>query len=122
MQKDIYKSSLMGVSWTSSLDIGELKLKNRIILSAMTRRRADVDNVPNKLMVEYYSQRATAGLLLTECAAWSPRGRGYNNAGCIYNDAQAEGLKLVTKAVHDKGSLIFLQVFHAGRCTHPSKI
>lgn len=109
-------------NWTTPLTIGGLLLKNRIILSAMTRRRTNQDYIPTKLMVEYYSQRSGGGLLLTECASWSPNGRGYNGAPCIYNDLQAEGWKNVVNAVHEKGTLIFLQIFHAGRATHPSKI
>lgn len=73
-------------------------------------------------MAEYYSQRSGGGLLLTESTSWSPNGRGFNGSPCIYNDLQAEGWKDVVASVHAKGAFIFLQIFHAGRSTHQSKI
>lgn len=70
-------------------------------------------------MAEYYWQRAGAGLILTEAAAVSKRGYGYFGQGCLWNRQQAEGWKKVIERVHQKGSIIFLQAFHAGRVTHP---
>lgn len=72
--------------WTTPLKLGEYTLSNRVVLAAMTRMRCDTKTgVPNKLLAEYYGQRSGAGLLLSECAAWSPRGNGYPGAGDIYN-------------------------------------
>lgn len=102
------------------LKLGPLTFKNRYVMAAMTRMRTDPkDGVPNDLLVEYYSQRAGAGLILTECAAISRRGEGFPGAGNIYTKDHVEGWKRVVKAVHDKGSVIFLQIFHAGRNSHP---
>jgi len=72
--------------------------------------------------VEYYSQRAGAGLILTEATPFSPQGRGFSGSACIYNQAHVEGWKKVIDAVHAKGSKIFVQLCHCGRGTHPSKI
>ncbi len=72
-------------------------------------------------MAEYYSQRAGAGLILTEATAWSSRGEGFLGAACLYNRDHMEGWRQVNEAVHAKGGKIFLQIFHAGRVTHPLK-
>ena len=102
------------------LKLGSLTLKNRVVMAAMTRMRTDPkDGIPNDLLVEYYSQRAGAGLILTECASVSKRGEGFPGAGNIYTKEQAEGWSRVVKAVHEKGSVIFIQIFHAGRSSHP---
>lgn len=101
-------------------DLRTLALSNRIALAPMTRARAGEERVPNALMAEYYRQRSGAGLVITEATTVSAQGNGWVNAPGIYNDAQEEGWKLVTKAVHDAGSKIFLQLWHCGRAAHSS--
>lgn len=90
-------------------------------MAAMTRMRTDpATGIPNDLMVEYYSQRATgAALVLTECAAVSKRGEGFPGAGNLYTKEQAEGWKKVVSSVKSKGASMFAQIFHAGRNSHP---
>mgnify|MGYP000973234874 FL=1 len=90
-------------------------------MAAMTRMRTDpATGVPNDLMLEYYSQRATgAGLILTECAAVSKRGEGFPGAGNLYTKEHAEGWKRVVNSVKSKGAHMFAQIFHAGRNSHP---
>lgn len=94
-----------------------LSLKNRFVMAPMTRSRA-TGNVPNALMAEYYAQRAGAGLIVTEGTAPSPNALGYARIPGIYSAEQVEGWKLVTKAVHDKGGKIFVQLMHTGRVGH----
>src|SRR6201995_3832927 len=91
--------------------VGAIELKNRVAMSPMTRCRA-IGNVPNDLMAEYYKQRAGAGLIITEGTSPSPNGLGYARIPGIYSQAQVEGWKLVTQAVHEAGSKIFLQIMH----------
>jgi N-ethylmaleimide reductase len=100
-----------------SWQLGSNTLANRIIMAPMTRLRAD-GNIPTKLMAEYYAQRATAGLIITECTMISPLSQGYMNVPGIYNQEQVEGWKLVTDAVHAQGGKIFLQIWHSGRVSH----
>ncbi|MCW8838115.1 MAG: alkene reductase [Thiovulaceae bacterium] len=104
----------------SKLDIGKYTLKNRIIMAPMTRCRAVEDNCANNLMAEYYSQRASAGLVITEATQISKMGIGYLCTPGIHTDKQVEAWKMVTKAVHEKGSVIFLQLWHVGRVSHSS--
>lgn len=104
----------------SPLKVGDLTLKNRIIMAPLTRCRASQGRVPNALMAKYYAQRATAGLILTEATIVTPMGAGYPDTPGIYSDAQVEGWKNVTKAVHDQGGLIFCQLWHVGRISHES--
>ncbi|HEX4328491.1 MAG TPA: alkene reductase [Burkholderiales bacterium] len=94
-----------------------LNLKNRFVMSPMTRSRAVEANIPNALMAEYYGQRAGAGLIVTEGTSPSPNGLGYPRIPGLYNQAQVHGWKLVTDAVHAKGGKIFLQLMHTGRVT-----
>lgn len=98
--------------------IGKTALKNRVVMSPMTRCRA-INNIPNDLMATYYSLRTDAGLLITEGTSPSPNGLGYARIPGCYNDAQRDGWKKVTQAVHDKGGKIFLQIMHCGRISHP---
>ena len=92
-----------------------LQLKNRMVMSPMTRSRATEAQTPNALMAEYYAQRAGAGLIITEGTSPSPNGIGYARIPGLYNDAQAKGWKLVTDAVHAAGGKIFIQLMHTGR-------
>lgn len=100
--------------------LGNYTLKNRMALAPMTRSRAGKSRTPNTLMAEYYAQRADAGLLITEATSISIQGLGWNDSPGIYTDEQVDGWKAITKAVHDKGSIIFLQLWHCGRASHTS--
>ncbi|MBE9007150.1 alkene reductase [Fortiea sp. LEGE XX443] len=100
------------------VQLGAYTLPNRIVMAPMTRLRA-IDNIPNSLMATYYGQRASAGLIVTECTAVSPLSLGYINCPGIYTDAQVAGWRLVTDAVHEQGGRIFLQLWHSGRIAHP---
>ena len=95
-----------------------LQLKNRIVMAPMTRSRAMDANTPNSLMAEYYGQRASAGLIITEGTSPSPNGLGYARIPGLYNTAHATAWKEITKTVHDKGGKIFVQLMHTGRVTH----
>lgn len=101
------------------LQIGPLTLRNRIVMAPLTRARAGAKRVPNAMMAEYYAQRAGAGLILSEATSVTPMGVGYADTPGIWNDEQVEGWKQVTKAVHDAGGLIFLQLWHVGRISDP---
>lgn len=99
-----------------------LHLKNRMVMSPMTRSRAVEANSPNALMAEYYGQRAGAGLIITEGTSPSPNGLGYARIPGLYNEAQVKGWKQVTDAVHAKGGKIFVQFMHTGRVAHVSNL
>lgn len=98
---------------------GELHLKNRVIMAPLTRCRTNADRVPNALMAEYYAQRASAGLIISEATVISEEANGYENTPGLFNEAQVEGWKLTTNAVHEKGGLIVAQLWHVGRVSHP---
>lgn len=102
----------------SSYTLGNTTLQNRIVMAPMTRCRA-IGNVPNDLIAEYYGQRASAGLLITEGTSPSPNGLGYARIPGIFSQAQVEGWKKTTKTVHEKGGKIFVQLMHTGRVGHP---
>ena len=102
----------------SSTALGPLTLQNHLVMAPMTRCRA-TGNIPTALMAEYYAQRGTAGLIITEGTSPSPNGLGYPRIPGIFSAAQVEGWKAVTDAVHDKGARIFLQIMHCGRIGHP---
>lgn len=100
--------------------IGDLELPNRVVMAPLTRSRAvGGGRVPNALMAQYYEQRASAGLILSEATAVTPQGVGYADTPGIWSDEQVEGWKLVTNAVHAKGGKIFLQLWHVGRISDP---
>lgn len=101
----------------SEATLGELTLANHIVMAPMTRSRA-IGNIPNDMIAEYYAQRATAGLIITEGTAPSPNGLGYARIPGIYNAEQIEGWKKVTAAIHEKGSKVFVQLMHTGRISH----
>ena len=102
-------------------NLGNIELQNRMVMSPMTRCRA-IDNIPNQLMVTYYRQRASAGLIITEGVAPSPNGLGYARIPGLYNQEQIKGWKRVTTAVHDEGGKIFAQLMHTGRVSHPDNM
>jgi N-ethylmaleimide reductase len=97
--------------------VGAIEVKNRIAMAPMTRSRA-IGNIPGDLQAAYYAQRADAGLIITEGTSPSPNGVGYARIPGIYSDAQVEGWKKVTSAVHARGGKIFLQMMHTGRISH----
>lgn len=99
--------------------IGDLELPNRIVMAPLTRCRADADRVPNALMAEYYAQRASAGLIISEATSVTPMGVGYPNTPGIWSDDQVRGWSNVTKAVHANGGRIVLQLWHVGRISDP---
>ena len=101
------------------LQLGATKLPNRIFMAPLTRARAGREAVPNELMARYYAQRASAGLIISEATGISREGLGWPNAPGLWNEAQVEGWKSVTKAVHDAGGRIVAQLWHMGRLVHP---
>jgi len=105
----------------SPFRLGRLELPNRIVMSPMTRSRA-VGNVPGDLVAEYYAQRASAGLIVTEGTSPSPNGLGYARIPGIYSSEQVDGWRKVTKAVHDAGGRVFLQIMHTGRVGHAANL
>lgn len=102
----------------STYQLGPLKLNNRFVMAPLTRNRAAEGNVPTSLMAEYYAQRATAGLIIAEATQVSPEGQGYERTPGIHSEAQVEGWRGVTQAVHSAGGRIFLQLWHVGRISH----
>lgn len=102
----------------SSFSFKHFTLKNRMLMAPMTRARADAQGVPTEMMVEYYRQRASAGMIITEGVSPSKNGKGYARMPGIYSDAQLQGWKRVTQAVHDAGGKITLQIMHTGRIGH----
>jgi 2,4-dienoyl-CoA reductase-like NADH-dependent reductase (Old Yellow Enzyme family) len=101
------------------IGIGALSLRNRIIMSPLTRCRADDGRVPNDLMRKYYVQRASAGLIISEATAVTPMGVGYRDTPGIWSEAQVEGWKKITSGVHEAGGRIVLQLWHVGRISDP---
>jgi 2,4-dienoyl-CoA reductase-like NADH-dependent reductase (Old Yellow Enzyme family) len=101
------------------LKMGDLTLKNRIIMAPLTRARANKPRVPNALMAQYYAERASAGMILSEATSVTPQGVGYADTPGIWSDEQVEGWKRVTDAVHQAGGLIVLQLWHVGRVSDP---
>ena len=100
------------------IKLGDLELPNRIIMAPLTRCRADEGRVPNALMAEYYVQRASAGLILSEATSVTPLGVGYPDTPGIWSNDQVRGWKNITQAVHAAGGRIFLQLWHVGRISH----
>ncbi|MCQ4287972.1 alkene reductase [Pseudomonas stutzeri] len=99
--------------------IGELELANRVIMAPLTRCRAEPGRVPGELMVEYYAQRADAGLIISEATSVTPMGVGYPDTPGIWSAEQVQGWKKITDAVHAKGGKIVLQLWHVGRISDP---
>ncbi|MBN3834434.1 alkene reductase [Burkholderia sp. Ac-20344] len=102
------------------LSLGALSLPNRIVMPPLTRMRAATGGVPTLLSATYYAQRATAGLIITEATAITPQAHGYPNMPGIYSRAQIVGWSEVTKAVHEQGGLVAMQIVHSGRASHSS--
>ena len=101
--------------------LGNIELKNKIVMAPMTRARA-INNIPGDLEAVYYAQRATAGLIITEGVSPSPNGLGYARIPGIFSAEQVEGWKKVTSAIHAKGGKVFIQLMHTGRVAHPANL
>ncbi|HUH40699.1 MAG TPA: alkene reductase [Castellaniella sp.] len=99
--------------------LGEISLANRIVMAPMTRTRAAPGRIPNDMMRLYYAQRASAGLIITEATSVNPLGVGYPDTPGIWSNAQVQGWQSITRAVHDKGGKILLQLWHVGRVSDP---
>jgi 2,4-dienoyl-CoA reductase-like NADH-dependent reductase (Old Yellow Enzyme family) len=99
--------------------IGAWNLRNRIIMAPLTRCRASEGRVPNELMAEYYRQRASAGMIISEATSINAMGVGYPDTPGIWSEEQVEGWKLITKAVHEEGGTMLLQLWHVGRISDP---
>lgn len=100
---------------TSPLKIGDFEIKNRLVLAPLTRSRSGADRIPNDLMLEYYQQRANAGLLLTEATVINPQAAGYYNTPGLWQQEQAVAWRKITDAVHAQGAKIAVQLWHVGR-------
>ncbi len=102
-----------------AIEVGKLTLPNRVVMAPLTRNRADENGVPQDIAVEYYRQRASVGLIISEGTQPSGVGQGYLNTPGIHTDAQREGWRAVFDAVHAEGGHMFVQLMHAGRIGHP---
>ena len=99
-------------------EMHELTLANRVVMAPLTRSRSGENRIPNALMAKYYSQRATAGLIVSEATTISSQANGWNHSPGIYTDKMVDGWRIVTDAVHAEGGRIFLQLWHMGRASH----
>src|SRR6202790_3111420 len=106
-------------SLNDPIRIGDLSLPNRVLMAPLTRSRATEDRIPTDLMLEYYVQRASAGLIISEATCISPLSVGYERTPGIWSDEQIAGWRRITDAVHSAGGRIFLQLWHVGRISHP---
>jgi N-ethylmaleimide reductase len=104
----------------SPVKLGSIAMSNRMVMAPLTRNRSSIEGVPQDINVTYYEQRATAGLIITEATPISAMGHGYPLLPGIYTDAQVDGWKKVTDAVHAKGGKIVIQLWHVGRISHPT--
>ena len=123
----MYESSLSpaggadaGSDLFTPVQVGPYRIENRIVMAPLTRNRAGAGNVPQAMQVEYYAQRASAGLIVTEATQVSAQGVGYPDTPGIHTADQIKGWRRVTGAVHAQGGRIFLQLWHVGRISHPS--
>ena len=101
----------------SPIQVGDMNLANRIVMAPLTRNRAP-DAIPTSLMIEYYTQRASAGLLITEATAISQQGQGYSDVPGLYGTEQLDGWKKITDSVHEAGGKMIVQLWHVGRISH----
>ncbi len=108
----------MNTTVLSPIEIGSYTLPNRVVMAPLTRMRSP-DGIANELMATYYTQRASAGLIISEASPISSQGIGYPAIPCIYNAEQVEGWKKITSAVHANNGVMFLQLWHVGRISHP---
>jgi N-ethylmaleimide reductase len=110
---------MSAINLFTPLQLGPNRLANRMVMAPLTRNRSTPEGVPHALNVEYYRQRASAGLILTEATCIAPEAVGYPLTPCIWNSAQVAGWQAVTDAVHGAGGKIFCQLWHVGRISHP---
>src|SRR5271169_3782036 len=110
----------VGLQLLTSFPLGSVRLANRMVMAPMTRSRAGAGGVPTSLSTTYYSQRASAGFIVTEATQISPQGVGYLGTPGIHTQAQEDAWRAVTSAVHARGGRIALQLWHVGRISHPS--
>lgn len=101
------------------IHLGAIALGNRIVMAPLTRGRSGIERIPNDLMTEYYQQRASAGLIITEATQISAQAAGWGETPGIYADAQIQAWQRITSAVHQQGGKIVLQIWHTGRASHP---
>lgn len=101
------------------VQIGDLSLRNRIVMAPLTRSRSNDDGIPPAFAADYYAQRADAGIIISEATNVSPQAVGYALTPGIWNEQQIEAWRLIVQAVHDRGGVIFLQLWHTGRISHP---
>jgi len=113
------QSSASAPTLHTPIRIGAWDLPNRIVMAPLTRSRAGAERIPNALMAEYYVQRSSAGLIISEATAVTPMGVGYADTPGIWSEEQVAGWKLVTQAVHNAGGRIVLQLWHVGRISDP---
>ncbi|NMP59686.1 alkene reductase [Enterococcus mundtii] len=106
----------------AEITLGDITLKNRLVMAPMTRSRATADGLPGEFAAKYYGQRASMGLIITEGVQPSELGQGYLNTPGIYTDEQAMAWKKVIDSVHEKGGKIFIQLMHVGRMSHPDNL
>ena len=111
---------LLAPDLLAPVELGPYELSNRIVMAPLTRNRAGPGNVPQAMNAEYYAQRASAGLIITEATQVSPQGVGYPGTPGIHSAEQVAGWRRVTAAVHERGGRIFLQLWHVGRISHPT--
>ena len=104
----------------STFELGGLTLRNRVVMAPLTRARAGRERVPNDLMTEYYTQRASAGLIITEATVISEQGCGWVDSPGIYSDVQEAGWREIAVALHGRGTPVYLQLWHCGRASHSS--
>jgi len=102
------------------MTLGDMRLSNRVVMAPLTRNRAAPGQVPSALAVQYYAQRASAGLIVTEATQVSPQGQGYLDTPGLHNAEQVQGWRRVTDAVHERGGKIIVQLWHVGRISHVS--
>lgn len=102
------------------IQVGDLQLPNRIFMAPLTRLRGTANHIPTSIMAEYYTQRASAGLILSEGTPVDPMGVGYQNVPGIWSSEQADAWKPIVRAVHEKGGHMFAQIWHVGRISDPS--
>src|SRR6202451_1606656 len=108
------------ISLFDPLKVGDLTLPNRILMAPQTPSRAGTRRIPNELMAQYYRQRASAGLIVSEATSVTPMGVGYAGTPGVWSEEQVTGWKLTTQAVNEDGGRIFLQLWHVGRISDPS--
>src|SRR3954462_14101435 len=102
--------------------VGRYELPNRVVMAPLTRQRADAARGPSPLAVDYYAQRASAGLIVTEATHVTPGGAGYYGTPGLHTSEQIDAWRRVTSAVHARGGRIFVQLWHTGRVAHPDNL